>query len=137
MPPDPLSRYLLAQARNNAWADHRLLRACSALSHAEFVDGPRTPCGHNAKLGTYPCFQEIFRAAEAAGHAPEPQSTPALTRLPSFAPPRISCKTGCVPSFSQCRMMPSSACRVIAPSSPMAIQPPRGGEASGSQSGST
>jgi len=69
MPPDPLSRYLLAQACNNAWADHRLLRACSALSQAEFEDGPKTPYGHKAKLGTYPCFQEIFRAANAAGHA--------------------------------------------------------------------
>ena len=28
LPSDMLSRYLLAQARNNAWSDHRLLRAC-------------------------------------------------------------------------------------------------------------
>lgn len=38
----PLARYLLAQAYNNAWADHRLLRACSALTQAEFEDGTRT-----------------------------------------------------------------------------------------------
>jgi uncharacterized damage-inducible protein DinB len=34
-------RYLLAQAQNNAWADHRLLQACSALSQEE-LDAPRT-----------------------------------------------------------------------------------------------
>jgi uncharacterized damage-inducible protein DinB len=38
----PLSRYLLAQAYNNAWADHRLLRACAALTQAEFEDRTRT-----------------------------------------------------------------------------------------------
>jgi len=37
-----LSRYLLGEARNNAWADHRLLRACAALSQAEFEDTTRT-----------------------------------------------------------------------------------------------
>lgn len=30
-------RYLLAQAYNNAWANHRLLKACSQLSPAEFA----------------------------------------------------------------------------------------------------
>ncbi|MBI2253841.1 MAG: damage-inducible protein DinB [Proteobacteria bacterium] len=29
--------YFLAMARNNAWANHRLLKACAALSPAEFV----------------------------------------------------------------------------------------------------
>jgi uncharacterized damage-inducible protein DinB len=33
-------RYFLAQAYNNAWANHRLLRACSALS-AEDLAAPR------------------------------------------------------------------------------------------------
>lgn len=42
MPNQPLSRYLLTQACNNAWADHRLLRACRALSQAEFEDTTRT-----------------------------------------------------------------------------------------------
>jgi len=32
--------YLLAQAQNNAWANHRLLQACSALPPAE-LDAPR------------------------------------------------------------------------------------------------
>jgi len=32
--------YLLAQAQNNAWANHRLLQACSALPQAE-LDAPR------------------------------------------------------------------------------------------------
>src|SRR3954469_724039 len=36
-----LAHYLYAQACNNAWANHRLLGACGALSHAEFV-APRT-----------------------------------------------------------------------------------------------
>ena len=34
-------RYLLAQAYNNAWANHRLLRACGKLS-AEELTAPRT-----------------------------------------------------------------------------------------------
>ncbi len=38
MPSQPLSRYLLSAAYNNAWADHRLLRACGALSQAAFED---------------------------------------------------------------------------------------------------
>jgi uncharacterized damage-inducible protein DinB len=33
--------YLLAQARNNAWANHRLLQACGALTQEE-LDAPRT-----------------------------------------------------------------------------------------------
>ena len=39
---NPLSRYLLAQAYNNAWSNHRLLRACAALSQSEFDDSTRT-----------------------------------------------------------------------------------------------
>ncbi|GGY42863.1 DinB family protein [Pseudoduganella albidiflava] len=42
MPTQPFSRYLLAQAYNNAWADHRLLRACGALTQAEFEATGRT-----------------------------------------------------------------------------------------------
>jgi uncharacterized damage-inducible protein DinB len=38
---DPLARHLLAEARNNAWANHRLLGACMQLSAAEF-EAPRT-----------------------------------------------------------------------------------------------
>ncbi|QBE67026.1 damage-inducible protein DinB [Pseudoduganella lutea] len=37
-----MSRYLLAQAYNNAWSDHRLLRACNTLSQAAFEDQSRT-----------------------------------------------------------------------------------------------
>lgn len=33
--------YFLGQARNNAWANHRLLAACAALSEAEFL-APRS-----------------------------------------------------------------------------------------------
>jgi uncharacterized damage-inducible protein DinB len=36
-----LSRHLLAEAFNNGWANHRLLRACAQLSQADFV-APRT-----------------------------------------------------------------------------------------------
>src|SRR5436309_5464218 len=32
-----LSRHLITEAFNNAWANHRLLRACSELSAAEFA----------------------------------------------------------------------------------------------------
>ncbi|NHZ65146.1 DinB family protein [Massilia genomosp. 1] len=35
-------RYLTAQAYNNAWANHRLLRACSRLSQEEFELATRT-----------------------------------------------------------------------------------------------
>ncbi|WP_082507114.1 MULTISPECIES: DinB family protein [unclassified Duganella] len=36
-----LSRHFLTEAYNNGWANHRLLRACAQLSHADFV-APRT-----------------------------------------------------------------------------------------------
>jgi uncharacterized damage-inducible protein DinB len=32
----PAALYFAAQARNNAWANHRLLKACAQLSQAEF-----------------------------------------------------------------------------------------------------
>jgi uncharacterized damage-inducible protein DinB len=32
-----LSHYLLTQAYNNAWANHRLLKACAQLTQADFV----------------------------------------------------------------------------------------------------
>ncbi|UOD29453.1 DinB family protein [Massilia violaceinigra] len=35
-------RYLIAQAYNNAWANHRLLRACAQLSQEEFELATRT-----------------------------------------------------------------------------------------------
>jgi uncharacterized damage-inducible protein DinB len=34
---DALSHHLLTMAQNNAWANHRLLKACSRLSQPEFV----------------------------------------------------------------------------------------------------
>lgn len=37
-----LSRYLLEQAYNNAWSDHRLLRACAGLPQADFEATNRT-----------------------------------------------------------------------------------------------
>ncbi|HEY4998377.1 MAG TPA: DinB family protein [Usitatibacter sp.] len=40
-PPRSLVRHFAAEACNNAWANHRLLKACCALSHEEFV-APRT-----------------------------------------------------------------------------------------------
>lgn len=39
--PNPLAHHLLTMAYNNAWANHRLLKACAALSQAE-VDARRT-----------------------------------------------------------------------------------------------
>jgi len=37
MPRDPLSRHFMTMACNNAWANHRLLRACEQLTQAEFA----------------------------------------------------------------------------------------------------
>jgi uncharacterized damage-inducible protein DinB len=39
---NPFQRYLSAQAYNNAWANHRLLRACAALSQDDFALATRT-----------------------------------------------------------------------------------------------
>jgi uncharacterized damage-inducible protein DinB len=36
-PPNPLSRHFLSMAYNNAWANHRLLKACALLSQPDFV----------------------------------------------------------------------------------------------------
>jgi uncharacterized damage-inducible protein DinB len=41
MPPSPLAHHFFTMACNNAWANHRLLAACSRLSQADFV-APRT-----------------------------------------------------------------------------------------------
>ena len=37
----PLAQHLYTEACNNAWANHRLLKACSLLTQADFV-APRT-----------------------------------------------------------------------------------------------
>jgi len=37
MPPSPLAHHFYTMACNNAWANHRLLAACSRLSQADFV----------------------------------------------------------------------------------------------------
>ena len=39
--PRSLARHLAAEAYNNAWANHRLLKACAALTQEEFI-APRT-----------------------------------------------------------------------------------------------
>jgi uncharacterized damage-inducible protein DinB len=72
-----LSRYLLAQAYNNAWADHRLLRACSALPQAEFEDASRTSFfpGIKATLNHNLTVQRFYLDAlqrEARGEPPHP-----------------------------------------------------------------
>ena len=41
MPPSPLAHHFYTMACNNAWANHRLIAACSRLSQADFV-APRT-----------------------------------------------------------------------------------------------
>ncbi|WP_338759305.1 DinB family protein [Massilia sp. METH4] len=86
----PLAKFLLAQAYNNAWADHRLLRACHALSQAEFEDSTRTSffpsirytLNHNLAVQRFyldalwrqhrgepphPDYQEFFRPEEPYG----------------------------------------------------------------------
>ena len=75
--PDPLSRYLLAQAYNNAWANHRLLRACSALSQPEFDDTTRTSFfpGIGLTLNHLVTVQQFYVDAlwrERRGEAPHP-----------------------------------------------------------------
>ncbi len=35
--PSPLARHFVAEACNNAWANHRLLKACCQLTDAEFA----------------------------------------------------------------------------------------------------
>lgn len=75
--PHPLSRYLLAQARNNAWAGHRLLRACSALTQAEFDDMTRTNFfpGIGATLNHLATVQQFYVDAllrEQRGAPPHP-----------------------------------------------------------------
>src|SRR5580698_3486144 len=39
--PNALSRHFLSMAYNNAWANHRLVKACAQLSQADFI-APRT-----------------------------------------------------------------------------------------------
>src|SRR5580704_16552814 len=46
-----LAGHIVAMARNNAWANHRLLRACEALSPEEFA-APRT--------GFFPSLRATF-----------------------------------------------------------------------------
>ena len=41
MSPSPLAHHFFTMACNNAWANHRLIAACSRLSQADFV-APRT-----------------------------------------------------------------------------------------------
>ncbi|GGC18824.1 DinB family protein [Pseudoduganella buxea] len=77
LPSDMLSRYLLAQARNNAWSDHRLLRACSALSQPEFEDMTRTNFfpGVGATLNHIVTVQQFYMDAllrERDGEPPHP-----------------------------------------------------------------
>lgn len=75
--PHALSRYLLQQARNNAWAGHRLLRACSALTQAQFDDMTRTSFfpGIGATLNHLVTVQQFYVDAllrEQRGAPPHP-----------------------------------------------------------------
>jgi uncharacterized damage-inducible protein DinB len=74
----PLGEYLLAQARNNAWADHRLLRACAGLSQAEFAATNRTSFfpGIRATLNHNLTVQRFYLDAlwrQARGEPPHPR----------------------------------------------------------------
>jgi uncharacterized damage-inducible protein DinB len=81
MTTNPLSRYLLGQAYNNAWADHRLLRACSALSQAEFAErtrtsffpGIRATLNHNLTVQRF-YLDALVRAAQGMPPHPDYQS---------------------------------------------------------------
>ncbi len=77
LPSNILSRYLLQQARNNAWAGHRLLRACSALTQAQFDDMTRTNFfpGIGATLNHIVTVQQFYVDAllrEQRGAPPHP-----------------------------------------------------------------
>ena len=74
---NPLAHHLLTQAYNNAWADHRLLRACSALSQSEFDDTTRTSFfpGIGLTLNHLVTVQQFYVDAlwrERRGETPHP-----------------------------------------------------------------
>lgn len=72
----PLSQYLLTQAYNNGWANHRLYKACLQLSHDEFV-APRCSFFPSIKatlnhLLTVDWFYLDALECEQRGEAPDP-----------------------------------------------------------------
>lgn len=72
---DPLSHYLLAQAYNNGWANHRLYKACLQLSQDEFL-APRSSFFPSIKatlnhILTVDWFYLQALECEQAGDAPE------------------------------------------------------------------
>jgi uncharacterized damage-inducible protein DinB len=78
MPLSPLAHHFYTMACNNAWANHRLLAACSRLSQADFV-APRTSffpslmatLNHNLTVDWY-----YVDALERAVHGKAPNTEP-------------------------------------------------------------
>jgi uncharacterized damage-inducible protein DinB len=75
--PPSLARHLLAEACNNAWANHRLLTACAKLSHEDFV-APRTSFFPSIKATLNHILTVDWYYLEAlerslAGRPPDPQ----------------------------------------------------------------
>lgn len=74
-----LAHHLLAEAYNNGWANHRLLKACSQLTQAEF-EAPRTSFFPSIKhtLNHILAVDRFYIDAlerEADGRAPHPDYT--------------------------------------------------------------
>ena len=72
-----LSHYLLTQAYNNAWSNHRLLKACAALSDAQFAADDRVSFFPSIKATlnhslTVDWFYIDALEREARGDAPHP-----------------------------------------------------------------
>lgn len=72
-----LSRFLVTQAYNNAWANHRLLKACSLLSQEEFEAGGRSSFFPSIKhtlnhILTVDWFYIDALEREARGEEPHP-----------------------------------------------------------------
>ena len=77
MPAQPLSHHLYTLAGNNAWANHRLLKACSQLSQAEF-EATRTSFFPSLKATlnhnlTVDWFYVDALEREARGEPPHPR----------------------------------------------------------------
>src|ERR1700722_15149719 len=73
-----LSHHFLSMAYNNAWANHRLLKACAALSQADFV-APRTSFFPSIKatlnhILTVDWFYIDALERERRGEVPHPNS---------------------------------------------------------------
>lgn len=92
---EPLSHYLLTQAYNNGWANHRLYKACLQLTQDEFV-APRCSFFPSIKatlnhLLTVDWFYLHMLECEQRGSCPTPMAS-ASSRRNSRSPPVPTCR---------------------------------------------